>query len=265
MGRRGNPRNRPRPPPLVVRLLAKGRDLAPVAQQLDAPRVGADPVDGPVEVGGLAVGREDLRVERVADSALRACFCFSFLSPARSFAADLHPSYPPIHSPIHPGRRRTAYRQDYAQNDHAKVEGLLRGPRRLLAGRELRPGHAAVVVERRDGPAARLGGRLVVVRGVRSVRRGTTLLLRQRQRQRQCRVAVAGAGAGAGAAVAGVQCAGPELEPEPRDHDSIHRGDLVAPIAWWLARPATSNGRLALLVSVVDGGDGCCCSCCSWC
>ncbi len=70
LGIQKHPRNRPRPAPLVVRLLAVRIHLLPVAQQLNAPRVGPDAVDCAVEVGGLAVGREDLGVEHVADAAL---------------------------------------------------------------------------------------------------------------------------------------------------------------------------------------------------
>lgn len=63
---------RPRPTPLVIRLLAVSSDLPRVAgrKKADDARVGADPVDGPVEVGGFRLGREHVREEEVGNSSL---------------------------------------------------------------------------------------------------------------------------------------------------------------------------------------------------
>ena len=65
-------RNGPRPRPPVVRLLAVRPDLLALAEELEAPVVLPDPVDGTVEVSGLALGREDIREEEVADDAGQA-------------------------------------------------------------------------------------------------------------------------------------------------------------------------------------------------
>lgn len=70
-------RNRPCPPPLVVRLLAVGGDLLAVTQQFQTPRVLLDAFDGAVEVGSLAVRGEDVLVEEVAYTALAQFSCVS--------------------------------------------------------------------------------------------------------------------------------------------------------------------------------------------
>lgn len=103
-------RDRSGSPPLVERLVAMGRDVLCVAEQLEASVVGLDPVDRSVEVYRLAVGGEDIGPKVVCD----------------------------------------ARRENDAANDQAKVEALLSGPAGLLAGRKLRPRHMAIVVERSD-------------------------------------------------------------------------------------------------------------------
>ena len=56
--------------PLVVGLLPEGDNLLALAQDLNASRIQPDAVDGAVEVGRLAVWREDLLVEEISDAAL---------------------------------------------------------------------------------------------------------------------------------------------------------------------------------------------------
>lgn len=107
------------------------------------------------------------------------------------------------------------HRQRHAQNHHAKVEGLLRCPGRLLASGELGPGDVAVVVEGRYRAAARgfgcgAGGPPVVGGGMSAAVEDGKLAVTVGVR---------------------MQRAG-RAEPEQhRGRDSIHHGGLVVPIA----------------------------------
>lgn len=58
-------RDRPRPAPLVVRLFAVSSNLLWVTgrKKGDAARVGTDPVNGSVEVGGFGLWGEDVGEE----------------------------------------------------------------------------------------------------------------------------------------------------------------------------------------------------------
>lgn len=110
-------RNRSRPPPLIRRFFPESCDLLAVAQHLETSRVLLYPVDSPVEVCNLAVGREDLLVQEVT----------------------------------HPARHHQS------NNHHAKVKRLLNRAPRLLARRQIGPWHVAIVVEWRDRSPSVLG------------------------------------------------------------------------------------------------------------
>lgn len=63
---RPDPRNGASSPPFVPSFISVCRDLVALTKHAQAFRILPDPVDGPVEVGRLAVRREDFGVEEVA-------------------------------------------------------------------------------------------------------------------------------------------------------------------------------------------------------
>lgn len=128
LSEQGSLRDRAGSPPLVEGLVAVRRDVLRVAENLEAPFVGLDPVDRPVEVHRLAVGGEDVGPQVVCDARLHRV---RYRAPSLGDAGHTN-------------------RQDDAGDDHAKVEALLGSPAGLLAGRELGPRNMSIVVEGRD-------------------------------------------------------------------------------------------------------------------
>lgn len=132
-------RDRPRAPPLVGCLVAMSDDLLALTHESQTLRVFLDPIHGSVEISSLAIGREDVLVKEVRHSPLKdLVLAHGITIPQRQMGTgDL-------------------YRQDDSEYHHAEIERLLGGPRGFLSGGQLRPGHEAIVIERRD--SSPLGG-----------------------------------------------------------------------------------------------------------
>lgn len=127
-------------------------NLPGISKQLQTSGIVLDLVDRAIKLRDLAVGREYVMPHKVANTALTKL-------------------------ELHAWVRRSAYREHETNEDHAKVEALLRRASRLFSRGELVPWYKAIVVERSYCSAFRTwrsGSSQAVMGGVMPWEEGTS-------------------------------------------------------------------------------------------